>query len=478
MTNRPGRDTNNPGLIWKVLSIPLFYKIFGIGVIVASLLGSVMIFQARSNMSRALYSNLELKARSEVHSLVAAIEQAVAINDIITVQRNLERVNERLSDLRYVIVRDTRDTIIAHTFEHSVPIDLLRSHVSLPASTDSFRVMESAEGLIFEITSPLLQGHGGLLQLGLIDRTVQSGIASLTSSSLIVLAASVLISFALAHVLTYMLTYPITHLEEASLRIGEGDFTTRSRVYSDDEIGQLATSFNSMAANLQSYRQRFEDKEKERLALLQKIVTVQEEERRVLSRELHDEVGQSLIAMLCSVQAKCDYSSLDGSVCDELEGKLRELVEEIQRLAWGMRPSILDDYGLELALGRYIEETSKHALIEIDYHYKSRQKQERLPSTIEVTLYRIAQEAVTNIIKHSSAKRGSVVVLQGPEEIALLVEDDGCGFEPESVPLDTRLGLTGMRERAILLGGTFEIESASGNGTTIRVIIPFKGAEL
>jgi len=139
-----------------------------------------------------------------------------------------------------------------------------------------------------------------------------------------------------------------------------------------------------------------------------------------------------------------------------------------------MRPSILDDYGLESALARHIEEVSKNAGMQIDFQYSSPDGLQRLPSRIEVPLFRIAQEAITNIIRHAQAHHASVVILRQIHEITMLIEDDGQGFDMAMVKEkgDQCLGLMGMRERVNLLGGNFVIEAAPGEGTTIRVIIP------
>ena len=125
-------------------------------------------------------------------------------------------------------------------------------------------------------------------------------------------------------------------------------------------------------------------------------------------------------------------------------------------------------------MARHIEEISKHSGLEIDYSFSSPSELERLPSRIEVPLFRIAQEAITNIQRHAGASHASVVVLRKLEDITLLVEDDGNGFDPSMIHEkgDKCLGLIGMRERVALLGGNLVIESVHGEGTTIRVKIP------
>jgi signal transduction histidine kinase len=281
--------------------------------------------------------------------------------------------------------------------------------------------------------------------------------------------------------LTGILTRPIHHLVQSANRIREGEFETRAQVFSNDEIGRLAVAFNQMGEALMLYRQEVQAKEKARLSLIERIVQVQEDERKSISRELHDHFGQSLLALLLQVQAgcqfnsgTCEYARLSDSLCSCAEKTIRQIIEDVHRLAWGMRPSILDDYGLDSALARHIEEVGKAAGLQIDYQFTSPDGLKRLPGRIEVPLFRIAQEAITNMIRHAKASHASVVVLRQLHEITMLVEDDGQGFDVGLVQEkgDQSLGLVGMRERVNLLGGSFVIESVRGEGTTIRVRIP------
>jgi len=153
------------------------------------------------------------------------------------------------------------------------------------------------------------------------------------------------------------------------------------------------------------------------------------------------------------------------------------MVQDVRRLASGMRPSILDDYGLDKALARHLEQAQQHSGLTIDYQYLGPERPERLPEPIELTLYRITQEALTNATRHAEAHRVSVVVLQSDDEVKLILEDDGQGFDPSSLGQNgcNGLGLTSMRERTALCGGTFLVESTPGHGTTIRVAIPLDG---
>jgi len=341
----------------------------------------------------------------------------------------------------------------------------------------------SAEGIVLDISIPIAQGYVGFVELGVLDQIVSRELDSLRSKVLWALLLCATIGIAYALMLTGILTRPIHHLVQSANKIREGQFATRATVFSNDEIGRLAVAFNQMAEALMQYRQEVQAKEKARLSLIERTVQIQEDERKSISRELHDHFGQSLLALLLQVQSgckyspsKCQYASLPDSLCFNIENTIHQIIKDVHKLAWGMRPSILDDYGLESALARHIEEAAKTAGLEIDYQFISPEGLKRLPIGVELSLFRIAQEATTNIIRHAKASHASFVVLQQLHEVTMLVEDNGQGFDfaAASKKCDQCLGLMGMRERVNLLGGSFVIESAPGEGTTIRVRIPIE----
>lgn len=247
-----------------------------------------------------------------------------------------------------------------------------------------------------------------------------------------------------------------------------------------DEIGLLARSFREMSESLKVHCDEIEEKERLRISLLERLIHSQEEERRTISRELHDQLGQSLSALLLALQTKFgkarSSSSLESNDYRDIESRVSGLIDKVHRLAWQMRPSILDDYGLDMALKRFIEETSKNVDLKIDYQVIPPEGIARMPIWLEVTLYRIAQEGINNAVRHAQATNASVILMVRNSTVTLLIEDNGIGFEPEqtSPRSDHGLGLLGMRERAIQSGGTLDVESAPQQGTTIRVTIPLE----
>jgi signal transduction histidine kinase len=224
---------------------------------------------------------------------------------------------------------------------------------------------------------------------------------------------------------------------------------------------------------------RVQDAE-DRNILLQRLAGAQEAERRHLSRELHDEVGQHLTALGLRLQELAQVTE-PGSVAErhvsELQSMTSLLGRELHTIALQLRPRALDDFGLDAALAAYARSWSKQSGIVCQVHAET--EAARLPTAIESAVYRVVQEALTNVAKHSGATRASVVVERRDGQVNAIVEDDGRGFESASPAerssgLDAAggLGILGIQERAAQLGGSVDVESAPGRGTTLFFRIP------
>jgi signal transduction histidine kinase len=208
-------------------------------------------------------------------------------------------------------------------------------------------------------------------------------------------------------------------------------------------------------------------------AAVARVVDAQELERRRLARELHDETGQALTSMLLALRAV--EEAKDEAGAREATARLRELLVEtlhdVRRLAVALRPKALDDFGLVPALERLTETWSEQTAIPVEL--EAVLGEERLPPPIETALYRIVQEALTNVIKHARASRVSVLVTRKRDSVAAVIEDDGVGFSADELR-DDGLGLVGMRERIALLDGRLTVESAAERGTSIVAEVPLR----
>jgi signal transduction histidine kinase len=204
---------------------------------------------------------------------------------------------------------------------------------------------------------------------------------------------------------------------------------------------------------------------------LRRVVSGQELERRRLARELHDETGQALTSILLGLRAVEETDSAEQM--HEAAAELRELVvatlQDVRRLAVQLRPKALDDFGLAAALERLAQTFSESTDIRVDL--EAQLGEERLPPEVETTLYRIVQEALTNVVKHAEASRVSILLVRRQASATAVIEDDGRGFNPATAREDG-LGLLGMRERVELHDGRLTVESQPGSGTTLVVEVP------
>ncbi|HET7343948.1 MAG TPA: PAS domain-containing protein, partial [Methylomirabilota bacterium] len=214
-----------------------------------------------------------------------------------------------------------------------------------------------------------------------------------------------------------------------------------------------------------------------RALLLNQVITVQEEERQRIARELHDETAQSLASLLLGLGGLQAARSLSAARAQarELHQVATRALAEVRRLAWGLRPSVLDDLGLAAALGRYADEFGRTRGIGVEVDAGGL-GDARVSTAVETALYRIMQEALSNVARHAGASRVRVQVTRFGAVVAMIVEDDGRGFDPAAEPppgTTTRgLGIHSMRERAVVLDGTLEIDAAPGRGTRVTVEIP------
>ena len=220
-----------------------------------------------------------------------------------------------------------------------------------------------------------------------------------------------------------------------------------------------------------------------RTELLAHLVFVQEDERRRIARDMHDQFGEQLTALSLRIGLLRDACRERPDLANHVAA-LAEIAERLDRdvdqLVWELRPTALDDLGLRAALANYIHEWSERFKIAAELHTTGL-LDERLASEVETALYRIAQEALNNVAKHSRARRVEVILERRPDGVLLILEDDGVGFaEADAGKTGQGYGLVGMQERAALVGASLQIESTPGKGTTIlvRIAVPARAGEV
>ncbi len=293
---------------------------------------------------------------------------------------------------------------------------------------------------------------------------------------------------------------PVRRITEAARRIAGGDLRAAIPPAGDDEIGELARSLEAMRAELglllgearawaevlerrveertaalEATARELREKEAARGELVRKLISAQEEERKRIARELHDETSQVLAALAMGLEGAAGAGS-PGAAREKL-ADLRAMavkaLDGVHRIIHALRPSALDDLGLVSAIRWFAEILLEPHGIQVDFAERG-EEEERLPPAVETALFRAVQEALTNVAKHADADRVRIAVAFLPQVLEVRVEDDGRGFDvPEVLHGEgAGLGLLGMRERMGLLDGSVEIASRPGEGTRVTLRVP------
>ena len=285
-------------------------------------------------------------------------------------------------------------------------------------------------------------------------------------------AGSVLIN---AVVLTLALQ-PLHALERTVDRVATGDLSARAQhvLFRDPDVERLGDTLNTMLDVLQDHR-----------GLLQKmseqVLAAQEDERKRIARELHDETAQALTTLLIRLKIleKARTAAEMRGQINELRELTADTLEAVRKLAVELRPATLDDLGLIAALEGYTDSYGAHMPVRVAFSAEGFEDGEgRLPPQVELVLYRVVQEALTNVAKHAAAHDVRVELRRQPDEIIAAIADDGQGFDVEDMmrSRERGLGLFGMQERLALVGGQLVIDSSPGHGTRIHARVPSRSA--
>ena len=286
---------------------------------------------------------------------------------------------------------------------------------------------------------------------------------------------------------------PVNALMRQARRIAGGDLSQPVPPLGGGEVAELGQAFEGMRQKLaqsweksQRWSQELEEKVQERTRdleaarklreeLLHKLITAQEEERKRIARELHDETSQALAALAMDIDmlSQTPPASLQPRL-QAMKGLVVKTLDGVHQMIFALRPSILDDLGLFPALRWYAESRLEPLGVKVQLIAAGRER--RLPPSMEIALFRVVQEAITNTARHARAENVMVAVEFGDGTLMIEVEDDGVGFDPEALARSADsaqgLGLSGMRERVSLLGGTLSLWSEPGSGTRILVEVP------
>jgi signal transduction histidine kinase len=300
---------------------------------------------------------------------------------------------------------------------------------------------------------------GGIVQLPNLTGPLM-GIIAGSAAALIIPAA--ILGTIFGFLTAWRITRRIQRLGQAAQSWSQGDFSTEVKDRSKDELGQLTRELNSMAGELENLIQA-----RGELATL--------ETRNRFARDLHDSVKQQVFATSMQIAAARAFVNKSPEEAENHLAQAHELVRQAQKelnvLIHEMRPAALGDKGLAKALREYSLKWSEGSEIPSEIHVRGERE---APLETEQTVFRIAQEALANVAKHSEASKVELDLIYKPDDLTLRVADDGAGFDPAQNPGEG-FGLQSMRERSARRGGHINVESTLGKGTRITCVVPFAG---
>lgn len=450
-------------------------KIMGIVLGLVILLGLGTTGWVHFTLQQTLRQQLELRGASVTRDLAARSTDLLLTNNVFALHALVRDTVDNNEGLRYAFVLDDQRSTVVHSFAGGVPEGLVDANTVKGNERVHLEILQTEEGLVWDFAVPIFGGRVGYARTGLTEQGLQATVAATTNELLLVTALVSMLGIAGGYLLAWIITRPVQSLVAVTQAVARGDLSRRAWPESQDEIGRLGLAFNLMVDDLAREQAR-------RSQLLDAVISAQEEERKRIARELHDETGQALTSLMVGLKIASE-SDRPGERLQELRAITSEALEGVRDLARELRPPLVDDLGLEAALDRYCRNYgTKHGLA-VDWQATGFWNQAPLPSPVTIALYRIVQEALTNVVRHAQARNVSVVLERRAHSIVALVEDDGVGFVVGSVegasdaarPSELSqkgLGLFGMGERAALLGGTLNVESSPGMGTTVRVELP------
>ncbi|OIJ18123.1 hypothetical protein BKP45_11035 [Anaerobacillus alkalidiazotrophicus] len=612
-------------------SCSIHVKIYGMVFAIIFLITIISLIGVRISITETLTQQLDERVKSIGSDVASKSSDLLLTNNIYALQKLVNDTIQNNRDIEYVFILNENGRTVVHSYE-DVYISTELLHVNEVDKDDLHNLVmfDTEKGIIRDVAVPIVKGFGGTARVGLRSDSLDQALQDVTQQMFVTMLIVLMLSLLIVLGLTRVITYPITQLVNLTKQVAKGDFSSRIHNFSNDEIGKLTHSFNSMLENLEKARnekekyykevltrnreltllnnisaniktveelrnvlekfvenlvselslnsaliqikvdndyetffnskenclvefellnkqdshclctstekkvnnslplivkeqnvgkieicslkeldpysvkiiksicnqlsvtieniqlwQELRKKEKVRQMLLGKVMTVQEEERKRIARELHDETSHSLSSILLGLKVlqEVDDENQRQREITKLRNLAHQTIEEVHDLAWQLRPSILDKFGLKVAIERYTDEFKKKYPVEFDLILKGIEK-ERLRPEVETAIFRVVQESLTNILKYANATSVSVIIMKNGQMISVIIEDDGIGFQVEEVlnkdPSKYNLGIRGMQERVSLLGGTFNIESEIDEGTAVMVKISLKdgGGEL
>ncbi|MFJ7677909.1 ATP-binding protein [Peribacillus sp. NPDC097198] len=466
---------NNLKINQKILGAIMFSSLF-----LASIFGWI-IWDSLTNM---MTEDLAKRGVNIAKNVAETSSDYILFDDQYAVDNLIKETKKVDEEIRYILVFDSRRTLYAHTFPNPeiLPKGIVKAHTPKGVTQKEDATLSSDEGNIHDVIVPIEEGEVGYVRVGMSEEKSLEYIYSRIVKLLIVTLLISIGAMGMAYFATRMITKPINTLVDVALGISAGNLSLRAEGTNNDEIGKLAQAFNEMTDHLINSNnevdyllKELQQKDLLRDKLISKLLSVQEDERKRISRELHDETSQALTSLMVTMRIMANEAK---------DGEQRELLytsrdiaagilKQIRDLAVELRPPILDKMGLVSAIKKYARNFEGKYKIQV--HLFVPDDDVTIAEHVTLALYRIVQESMSNVVKHTNATEIMIGLDINKRWIYLTINDNGQGIHEadfEKAKQQNRIGIHGMKERAELQGGTFFIRTNKMGGTEISVSLP------
>lgn len=458
----------------------LYVKISCITIGSLCVLSGAMVLLMQNTMKEMLSYQIEQRGYETAQLIATLNANDILLSDYYNILVQIKKIKENNENIRYILVCNYKGEIIAHTFMDGIPEGLpisMGKDIQPPYVLTKF---DSDEGMIYEINAPIENGNVGFIRIGICTDMIQLLLQKELRNFFCIIFVIFIVTVFLSILLASIIVKPLHQLTAAVNNLKDYNYAAQMEYRIDDEIGTLARAFNAMARSL-AYTQRENNeyivaltkREEDYRNLIHKLFTVQEDERRRLSRELHDGAGQSITSILAYLRVVLlkTKESEQREILQQAREVVVDVQNELRQMAINLRPPILDKFGVTAAIEKHLAQIKEHHSLEVKLMAPETLQ---LPDTHALALYRCAQESLTNILRHADATAVVVSIERDETFIYMEVSDNGHGFptsQLEEFRHKNHLGIYGMKERVELLGGTFFIDS-SQRGTSIKINIP------
>ena len=442
-------------------------------VIITVTAGLITVWAVGYYLSFNLRNELIYSGQALIHNTEDAIEDELRAGDLGAIQKSLSDIVQMNSDVAYALILD-KGVPLVQVCEPGFPTDLLKTVVTVTERSAQGILLQTEQGQIRDFSHQPIIGRTFDLHLGISQTRINTVLRKVKVFLVALTLTGCFTAAFLALIFSRIITSSLSELTLSVQRFRAGELDRPIDLPPGGEVGNLAAVFNQM-------REELFEKEQIRNQLLNQIINAQEEERKRISRELHDGLGQSLNALVFGLNTAGKTVSREPEsaigLLSRLNVSVSETIKELQDIIYDLRPSLLDDHGLIRALDWLADERLRNGGISVSLD--TERVLEPIPDIQETTLFRIGQEAITNIRKYAKAKTVRIRLETDGQSVELEIRDDGIGFDPNDV-LNVKdkkrgWGLLGMRERASLLCGQLDIESSPGQGTCLRAVLPLGG---